>query len=194
MHHSSSEIERADHELDGERCGWLSVEDYFVRLEAGGLAAVCAARRYSAGPASHCDTDRHGVGEHALAPARDCDGQPYCEQPGDPLIEGKEERGISLRDALNGGVGNFAYDYDFGDDWKHLIEVEERLDSFPKDRPLLLCIAGTNACPPEDFGAAYWCADQQEDLELHEGEEFNPRRITEDLQEHLQWSCDQGVV
>ncbi|GDY23606.1 hypothetical protein LBMAG56_49530 [Verrucomicrobiota bacterium] len=45
----------------------------------------------------------------------------------------------------------FFYEYDFGDGWLHEVVVEKVL---PPD-PLLkqpLCIAGANACPPEDCG------------------------------------------
>jgi hypothetical protein len=43
------------------------------------------------------------------------------------------------------------YQYDYGDDWEHLVEVEavtgtDRRLSYP------LCIAGARACPPEDRG------------------------------------------
>lgn len=47
-------------------------------------------------------------------------------------------------------VAQFRYAYDFGDDWQHLITVEE---SASADSPVvLLCIEGANACPPEDVG------------------------------------------
>ena len=44
---------------------------------------------------------------------------------------------------------SFTYTYDFGDDWRHQIEVEEILlrdEAF--NYPI--CIGGENACPPED--------------------------------------------
>lgn len=87
------------------------------------------------------------------------------------------------------------YDYDFGDDWKHIIKIEEQLEVSSKDRPLLLCIAGSNACPAEDSSGAYWCADpQKENPEQYEGVEFNLRRINEELQEYLQWNRGQRAV
>ncbi len=123
------------------------------------------------------------------------DGQPYCEQPEDPFIEGKEEHGISLRDAFNGGVGKFEYDYDFGDDWKHLIVVEEQLESLPKDQPLVLCMAGANACPPEDSGGAYWYSAQRaENPEQYACEAFDVRQVNRDLQEYIEWNHGQGEV
>jgi len=46
----------------------------------------------------------------------------------------------------------FTYEYDFGDSWDHTITVEavsENDDRYP-GHPV--CIAGENACPPEDCG------------------------------------------
>ncbi len=123
------------------------------------------------------------------------DRQPYYEQTDELFIEGKEERGVSLRDALNGGVEPFVYDYDFGDDWKHIVQIEKQLEVSSNDRQVLLCIAGANACPLEDSGGVYWCAEQRmENPEEYEGEEFNLKRINEELQEYLQWNCEQRVV
>jgi len=43
------------------------------------------------------------------------------------------------------------YEYDFGDGWEHVVELEEIL---PKNPELAypICIAGEQACPPEDCG------------------------------------------
>ena len=47
----------------------------------------------------------------------------------------------------------FRYEYDFGDSWRHDIVVEQILpDGGPEFSPA--CIAGANACPPEDCGGA----------------------------------------
>ena len=56
----------------------------------------------------------------------------------------------SLTAALN-GEKSFAYNYDFGDGWRHLVQVEDvvsREDEF--NYPI--CVGGENACPPEDCG------------------------------------------
>lgn len=56
---------------------------------------------------------------------------------------------VRLNDALQ-SAETFRYVYDFGDDWQHLITIEE---SAPADSPMALtCIDGANACPPEDVG------------------------------------------
>ena len=122
---------------------------------------------------------------------RSIDRQPYCEQPEDPYTEDKDERGVSLSDALNGGVDPLAYDYDFSDDWRHLVEVEEQMKSLPNDQPVL-CTDGANACPPEDSGGAYWCAEQRiENPEQYAGEAFNLVRINSELREYIEWSREQ---
>jgi hypothetical protein len=45
--------------------------------------------------------------------------------------------------------GRFLYEYDFGNDWRHDVRVEQRLPLDPK-RIYPVCIAGKNAAPPED--------------------------------------------
>ncbi|MCB9061404.1 MAG: plasmid pRiA4b ORF-3 family protein [Halobacteriovoraceae bacterium] len=61
--------------------------------------------------------------------------------------------GIELRDVL-GSSKKFTYTYDFGDDWLHEIEITNTLEDDPKmNYPV--CIAGENACPPEDCGGPH---------------------------------------
>ncbi len=46
---------------------------------------------------------------------------------------------------------SFVYEYDFGDCWQHKIVVEKILPPDPEfQHPI--CLAGANACPPEDCG------------------------------------------
>ena len=47
------------------------------------------------------------------------------------------------------------YEYDFGDGWEHLIEVEDALPVESVTDQLPRCVAGERACPPEDVGGAY---------------------------------------
>jgi len=66
-------------------------------------------------------------------------------------METRDERQWDLSAVLANGVGEFIYTYDFGDDWRHRIRVEATLEPSEKNhRPL--CVAGANACPPEDVG------------------------------------------
>lgn len=63
-----------------------------------------------------------------------------------------DEWKTSLATALSGKQSPFLYEYDFGDSWQHLIEVEkihgfnELFGTFAK------CLEGSRACPPEDCG------------------------------------------
>lgn len=43
----------------------------------------------------------------------------------------------------------FLYEYDFTDQWRHQIRVENTLDIDPR-KDYALCIGGNRACPPED--------------------------------------------
>jgi hypothetical protein len=45
----------------------------------------------------------------------------------------------------------FIYEYDFGDSWEHEILVEKALPPDAAFNPPV-CVAGANACPPEDCG------------------------------------------
>lgn len=46
----------------------------------------------------------------------------------------------------------FVYRYDYGDDWKHQIQLEEVILDYAVGYPTLL--EGAGACPPEDVGGA----------------------------------------
>ena len=61
-----------------------------------------------------------------------------------------DESGIRL-DAVAGQGSRFLYRYDFGDNWRHDVEVEKVL---PADEAVTVpaCVDGRRACPPEDCG------------------------------------------
>ncbi|CAM3027189.1 plasmid pRiA4b ORF-3 family protein [Komagataeibacter xylinus] len=67
---------------------------------------------------------------------------------GDPQVF--DERQVRLRDFRNAGSA-FTYVYDFGDDWRHTVEIEELLflESAPQHAT---CVDGARARPPEDVG------------------------------------------
>ena len=46
----------------------------------------------------------------------------------------------------------FLYEYDFGDSWHHLVELEKIIDSGVVLNGKAVCLAGGGACPPEDCG------------------------------------------
>lgn len=80
------------------------------------------------------------------------DGQRYGHPDGDrdsnyTILEEANHRLSSL---LSEGQ-KFLYVYDFGDDWRHEITVEE----IKEGEVLPTCIAGERACPPEDCGGPH---------------------------------------
>lgn len=72
----------------------------------------------------------------------------------DGMVEGDarvlDERMVKIRDFRGTGI-IFSYLYDFGDDWRHTVEIEEMifLDTPPTHAS---CIDGARARPPEDVG------------------------------------------
>lgn len=77
-------------------------------------------------------------------------GIPDDEWPDDrPVLP---DGGYSLDEVLGTSTEGFVYQYDFGDSWNHDVTVQgvevadEKRNSWP------MCLAGANACPPEDVG------------------------------------------
>ncbi len=68
-------------------------------------------------------------------------------QEDDPLFD---ERRFRLKGFVETGARRFTYLYDFGDHWEHTIKVEDIV--VPSGAPRIQCIAGENACPPDDVG------------------------------------------
>ena len=65
-----------------------------------------------------------------------------------------DERKTNLSDVAGFEGAKFFYEYDFGDGWEHMIEVEKILPPDP-GQPLPVCIKGKRACPPEDVGGIW---------------------------------------
>jgi hypothetical protein len=65
----------------------------------------------------------------------------------------EDERRVRLASVLPKKGAKLVYRYDYGDDWEHVVEVD---DVTGHDRRLAypLCIGGARACPPEDCGGA----------------------------------------
>ncbi len=70
------------------------------------------------------------------------------DTPGELL----DERKFTVGSVLGDHIDEFVYDYDFGDGWEHRMVVEKRLPADPERNIWPMCIAGANACPPEDVG------------------------------------------
>lgn len=74
-------------------------------------------------------------------------GVPNEDFPTDTI----SEDGVTLR-AIAPAVGaTFVYEYDFGDNWRHLVTLE-RLQQFGPSTVVPYCLDGARACPPEDVG------------------------------------------
>jgi pRiA4b ORF-3-like protein len=70
----------------------------------------------------------------------------------------RDERRFSLTAAIKelGANGEFEYRYDMGDGWRHRIVLESTPTHWEKLKlPLPACVAGENACPPEDVGGPH---------------------------------------
>lgn len=106
------------------------------------------------------------------------------DEPGSVHPEAK----VALNKVLGGGWNTFQYQYDFGDDWQHLVQVEDVLPPANENGSAVRCLAGANACPPEDVGGLIGYAEFLQALadpkhEEHEsmlewiGGPFDPRRF-----------------
>ena len=65
-----------------------------------------------------------------------------------------DEREVRLCDFRRGEPTAFTYVYDFGDDWRHRLEIEQLVTLAPAPR-LATCVAGARARPPEDVGGPF---------------------------------------
>ena len=71
-----------------------------------------------------------------------------------PEQETRQANTVRLSDYLNKEKMKFLYNYDFGDMWSHIINVEKIIEN---DGNTLtpFCLDGENSCPPEDCGGIY---------------------------------------
>lgn len=80
---------------------------------------------------------------------------------GEPVPEDKlwgrniyHAKSLRLGALLDRGVTRFNYTYDFGDDWRHSVEIESVAETIPEtDYPRFL--AGEGRAPPEDVGGPH---------------------------------------
>jgi hypothetical protein len=98
-----------------------------------------------------------------------------------------DEQGVVLDNALGMDTRCFDYVYDFGDDWHHIVLVEDPHIQSEASEPIQ-CIAGENACPPEDVGGALRYAEflaaiadptheEHERFRQWSGGEFDPKHF-----------------
>ena len=69
----------------------------------------------------------------------------------------RDDRRVSVAAVVSsiGPRGEFKYDYDMGDGWEHRIVIESAPAPKVRNLPLPICVAGENACPPEDVGGPH---------------------------------------
>lgn len=80
---------------------------------------------------------------------------PKCAPDGTPInIEGTDEDTVLLAEVCPDASSKLTYEYDFGDSWKHEIQVKRNLAAEPGvEYPI--CLGGEKASPLEDCGGIY---------------------------------------
>ena len=115
----------------------------------------------------------------------DTDRTTRYSDPEFELEEVEDESGVRLRQVLREPKDRIAYEYDFGDSWEHLIQLEKILPPRDDGKRRAECTGGKRAAPPDDVGGVWGYADfveaiQDPDHERHEellewiGGEFDP--------------------
>jgi len=77
----------------------------------------------------------------------------YSQPDDESLMECIDYTDVELQTILNSDNKEIIYDYDFGDDWEHIITLKKTMEEIPKQLPI--CISGKRNCPPEDCGGPY---------------------------------------
>lgn len=107
--------------------------------------------------------------------------------PDDEMMDQENEDEIVINQVLPAAKTKMVYEYDFGDGWEHEVVLEKIVQAeagvhYPR------CLAGENACPPEDVGGVWGYADFLEaindpDHERYEefsewiGDDFDPQEF-----------------
>lgn len=85
--------------------------------------------------------------------------------------ETKDENRYKVGRLLKLPKDKMIYLYDFGDDWEHLITLEN-IETDCKEPFLPVCITGKKACPPEDCGGIYGYYGMLDELKDGDSEEI----------------------
>jgi hypothetical protein len=132
-------------------------------------------------------TERH-LHEFVIGGVRYSDLDPESAEELDHI----DERDIVLVKALGLEARCFDYVYDLGDNWHHIVVVEEWLLRPDVAPSLVHCSDGANSCPPEDVGGTDGYTEFLEviadpDHEEHDryltcvGGHFDPKRFDLDV-------------
>ena len=87
-------------------------------------------------------------------------------------MEMLDEQEYTLKDLAPKKGSKLRYEYDFGDSWMHQIKVEQVVAN-DLDYKHPTCLAGENACPPEDVGGVWGYINMQEALRDPDHEEHD---------------------
>jgi Plasmid pRiA4b ORF-3-like protein len=87
-----------------------------------------------------------------------------------------DQKNVVLVNALGIDSRRFDYVYDFGDDWHHIVIVEEQIPNQDIAPSLIHCSGGANRCPPEDVGSTRGYAEFLEAISDPEHEEHDRYR------------------
>lgn len=111
---------------------------------------------------------------------------------------------IRLMDILKKTGEEIQYIYDFGDNWKHKILLEEILEA-ANDQYYPICIEGKRNCPPEDCGGSMGYAEllkvinkpghpEREELLEWLGDDYDPEDFNLDIVNELLMEDDFGCL
>jgi hypothetical protein len=76
---------------------------------------------------------------------------------GDPTMvpEVADEEDVTLGSLVRAGKTRFLYTYDFGEDWRHDIQIEKAPPAKTTATVYPACVAGARNSPPEDCGGVW---------------------------------------
>jgi Plasmid pRiA4b ORF-3-like protein len=84
--------------------------------------------------------------------AFEIDGRQYGDRH--TVDDVADENRLTLNGLIKSGIARFAYTYDFGDNWEHMVAIEKAQPALDgKSYPA--CVAGARNCPPEDCGGSW---------------------------------------
>lgn len=105
---------------------------------------------------------------------------PFDASEGD---EGVMEDDVRLDQIISAAGDRLWYDYDFGDNWEHVLRVETVLDEPPRAP---ICIVGRKACPPEDCSGVWGYHEIADWVRSDYSDQLRPETFT-DTEDGLAW-------
>ena len=70
------------------------------------------------------------------------------------LLDSRPAEATLLTNVFSESCKQILYEYDFGDGWEHLVQLEQRLP-ITESSSAATCLAGENGAPPEDCGGIW---------------------------------------